>query len=247
MAVDLDRTLAALQVERLTKVYGGGTRALDALSLRVPAGSFFGLLGPNGAGKTTLIGAVAGRVRIGRGHAFVFGHDTTVELEARLLVGVAPQEVHLDRFLTAREVLVYHGRYFGMPRLEATRRADELLDVFDLQAKAETKPNRLSGGMRRRLLIARALVHQPRLLILDEPTAGVDLEVRYELWHYLRRLHGEGLTVLLTTHYIEEAEALCERVAFIRAGRIVDEGAPRELVERHGGDRLEDAYVEAMR
>jgi ABC-2 type transport system ATP-binding protein len=247
MAVDLDRTHAALRVERLTKVYGDGTRALDAISLRVPAGSFFGLLGPNGAGKTTLIGAVAGLVRIGRGHAFVFGHDAAVELEARLLIGVAPQEVHLDRFLTAREVLVYHGRYFGMPRLEATRRADELLDVFDLPAKAETKPNRLSGGMRRRLLIARALVHQPRLLILDEPTAGVDLELRYELWNYLRRLHGEGLTVLLTTHYIEEAEALCERVGFIRAGRIVDEGAPRELVERHGVDRLEAAYVEAMR
>jgi ABC-2 type transport system ATP-binding protein len=247
MAVDLDRAHAALQVERLTKVYGDGTRALDALSLRVPAGSFFGLLGPNGAGKTTLIGAIAGLVRIARGRAFVFGHDAVADLEARLLVGVAPQEVHLDRFLTAREVLVYHGRYFGMPRLEATRRAEELLDVFDLQAKAQVKPNRLSGGMRRRLLIARALVHEPRLLILDEPTAGVDLELRYELWRYLRRLHGEGLTVLLTTHYIEEAEALCERVAFIRAGRIVDEGTPRELVARHGGDRLEDAYVEAMR
>src|SRR5919106_2543949 len=184
MAVDLDRTKAALHVERLTKVYGDGTRALDALSLQVPAGSFFGLLGPNGAGKTTLIGAIAGLVRIDRGHAFVFGHDAAAELETRILVGVAPQEVHLDRFLTARELLVYHGRYFGMPRLEATRRADELLGVFDLQAKAETKPNRLSGGMRRRLLIARALVHQPRLLILDQPTAGVDLELRYELWHY---------------------------------------------------------------
>jgi ABC-2 type transport system ATP-binding protein len=247
VALDLDRTHAALHVERLTKVYGDGTRALDALSLRVPAGSFFGLLGPNGAGKTTLIGAIAGLVRIGRGQAFVFGHDASADLEARILVGVAPQEVHLDRFLTTREVLVYHGRYFGMPRLEAGQRADELLDVFDLKAKAETKPNRLSGGMRRRLLIARALVHEPRLLILDEPTAGVDLELRYELWHYLRRLHGEGSTVLLTTHYIEEAEALCERVAFIRTGRIVDEGTPRELVERHRGERLEDAYVEAMR
>src|SRR5919106_3839709 len=247
MAVDLDRTKAALHVERLTKVYGDGTRALDALSLQVPAGLFFGLLGPNGAGKTTLIGAIAGLVRIRRGHAHVFGHDVGAELEARLLVGVAPQEVHLDRFLTTKEVLVYHARYFGMPRLEATQRADELLDVFDLQAKAKTKPNRLSGGMRRRLLIARALVHEPRLLILDEPTAGVDLELRYELWHYLRRLHGEGLTVLLTTHYIEEAEALCERVAFIRNGRIVEEGRPRELVDPHGGVRLEDAYVEVMR
>ena len=161
---------------------------------------------------------------------------------------LAPQEVHLDRFLTAREVLAYHGRYFGMPKVEADRRADELLEVFDLAANATMKPNRLSGGMRRRLLIARALVHRPRLAILDEPTAGIDLELRHELWRYLRGLHGEeGLTVLLTTHYIEEAEALCERVAFIRAGRIIDEGTPAELLQRHGGERLEDAYVEAMR
>lgn len=244
---DLDRRSAALVVERLTKVYADGTQALDELSLRLPAGLFFGLLGPNGAGKTTLIGATAGLVRVPRGRIFVFGHDAAVDLEARLLVGVAPQEVHLDRFLTAREVLSYHGRYFGMPKLEAKERADELLDVFDLTAKARTKPNRLSGGMRRRLLIARALVHRPRLVILDEPTAGVDLELRHELWRYLRRLHVEqGATVLLTTHYIEEAEALCERVAFIRAGRIVDEGTPAELVDRYGGGRLEDAYVEAM-
>ncbi len=225
---DLDRGSAALVVERLTKIYDDGTKALDELDLRIPAGSFFGLLGPNGAGKTTLIGATTGLVRTPAGHLFVFGHDAAVDLESRLLVGVAPQEVHLDRFLTAREILAYHGRYFGMPKLEAEQRADELLDVFDLTAKAKTKPNRLSGGMRRRLLIARALVH--------------------ELWRYLRGLHVEqGATVLLTTHYIEEAEALCERVAFIRAGRIISEGAPAELIDRYGGERLEDAYVEAMR
>lgn len=244
----LERGAAALLVERLTKVYADRTKALDALSLRVPAGSFFGLLGPNGAGKTTLIGAATGLVRAPAGHVFVFGRDAVSDMDARLLVGVAPQEVHLDRFLTAREVLAYHGRYFGMPKLEAAQRADELLEVFDLAAKARTKPNRLSGGMRRRLLIARALVHHPRLVILDEPTAGVDLELRHELWRYLRRLHGEhGVTVLLTTHYIEEAEALCERVAFIRAGQIVAEGTPAELTERFGGHRLEEAYVEAMR
>ncbi len=245
---ELDRASAALLVEGLTKIYADGTRALDRLELRVPVTSFFGLLGPNGAGKTTLIGAATGLVRTSRERIFVFGYDAVSDARARLLVGVAPQEVHLDRFLSAREVLAYHGRYFGMPKLEAERRADELLEVFDLAAKARTKPNRLSGGMRRRLLIARALVHRPRLLILDEPTAGVDLELRHELWRYLRRLHSqEGLTVLLTTHYIEEAEALCERVAFIRAGRIIDEGTPAQLVERHGGERLEDAYVEAMR
>ena len=244
----LDRASVALQVERLTKVYADGTRALDELELRIPSGCFFGLLGPNGAGKTTLIGAVAGLVRAAADRVFVFGHDAITDSAARLLIGVAPQDVHLDRFLTARELLAYHGRYFGLPKLEAIQRADELLEVFDLTAKAKTKPHRLSGGMRRRLLIARALVHRPRLLILDEPTAGVDLELRYELWRYLRRLHGEqGLSVLLTTHYIEEAEALCERVAFIRAGRIAAEGTPSELTERFGVGRLEDAYVAAMR
>ena len=244
----LDRSSCALLVEQLTKVYDDGTTALDQLELRIPAGSFFGLLGPNGAGKTTLIGTVAGLVRAPAGHVFVFGHDTVADLAARLLVGVAPQEVHLDRFLTAHELLAYHGRYFGMPKLESEQRADELLDAFDLTAKAQTKPNRLSGGMGRRLVIARALVHHPRLIILDEPTAGVDLELRYELWRYLRGLNTEqGTTVLLTTHYIEEAEALCERVAFIRAGQIIGEGTPDELVLRYGGERLEDAYVQAMR
>jgi ABC-2 type transport system ATP-binding protein len=239
---------SALLVDRFTKVYADGTRALDALELRIPAGSFSGLLGPNGAGKTTLIGAACGLVRAPAGRIFVFGHDAVTDPRARLLIGVAPQDVHLDRFLTTREVLTYHGRYFGMTGREAEARADELLDAFDLAAKARTKPNRLSGGMRRRLLIARALVHRPRLAMLDEPTAGVDLELRRELWRYLRRLHGEeGLTVLLTTHYIEEAEALCERVAFIRAGRIVAEGTPAELADRHGTQRLEEAYVEAMR
>src|ERR687888_1533239 len=172
----------ALRVDRLTKVYANGTHALDALELYLPAGCFFGLLGPNGAGKTTLISAVAGLVRAPSGRIFVFGHDAASDLRARLLVGVAPQEVHLDRFLATRDVLAFHGRYFGMPRLEAQQRADDLLEVFDLAAKAATKPSRLSGGMRRRLLIARALVHRPRLVILDEPTAGVDRELRHELW-----------------------------------------------------------------
>jgi len=238
----------ALHVDRLTKVYSDGTHALDALELRIAAGAFFGLLGPNGAGKTTLIGAASGLVRVPEGRIFVFGHDAVSDPRARLLLGVAPQEIHLDRFLTTREVLTYHGRYFGMTKRDAGERADELLGVFDLGAKAKTKPNRLSGGMRRRLLIARALVHRPRLVVLDEPTAGVDLQLRHELWLYLRRLHEEhGQTVLLTTHSIDEAEALCERVAFILRGRIVAEGSPRELVEQFGGERLEDAYLEAVR
>jgi ABC-2 type transport system ATP-binding protein len=237
---------AALFVDGLTKVYSDGTRALDALDLEVPNGSFFGLLGPNGAGKTTLIGSAAGLVRAEAGRIFVFGRDAARDVRARLLLGVAPQDVHLDRFLTAREGLVYHGRYFGMRRRDAEARADELLDAFDLAGKANSKPNRLSGGMRRRLVIARALVHRPPLVVLDEPTAGVDLELRHELWRYLRALHAEETTVLLTTHYIEEAETLCERVAFIRAGRIVAEGSPAALVEGYGSERLEGAYLQAM-
>ena len=248
-ARDPDRASQALLVERLSKVYDDGAVALDELELRIPAGCFYGLLGPNGSGKSTLIGMICGLVRAPRGRLFVFGRDAVVEAErARLLIGVAPQDVHLDRFLTAREVLVYHGRYFGMERGQAARRADELLEVFDLASRGRTRPGRLSGGMRRRLLIARALVHRPLLAILDEPTAGVDLELRHELWSYLRRLHREEhLTVLLTTHYLEEAQALCDRVAFIRAGRIIAEGAGRELVERFGGENLEGAYLAAMR
>ena len=238
----------ALRVADLHKRYADGTHALRGLDLRIPAGCFFGLLGPNGSGKTTLIGMAAGLVRAPAGRIFVFERDAVADAgRARLALGVAPQEIHLDRFLTAREVLTYHGRYFGLLKREAEERADELLATFDLGSKAGTNPHRLSGGMRRRLLLARALVHRPPLVILDEPTAGVDLELRHELWRYLRRLQvEEATTVLLTTHYLEEAEALCERVAFIRDGRIVADGSPRELVARYGGERLEDAYLGAL-
>jgi ABC-2 type transport system ATP-binding protein len=186
------RASSALAIENLRKVYADGTAALRGLNLDVPAGAFYGLVGPNGSGKTTLIGMVTGLVRAPAGRIRVFGHDAVAEpRRARLLVGLAPQEVHLDRFLSVREVLAYHGRYFGMATPEAEARADELLGAFDLAAKAGSRPNRLSGGMRRRLLIARALVHRPRLVILDEPTAGVDLALRHELWAYLGRLHRD--------------------------------------------------------
>jgi ABC-type multidrug transport system ATPase subunit/ABC-type polysaccharide/polyol phosphate export permease len=241
-------SVPALVADDLVKIYPGGAVGLDHLRLIVPQGSFFGLLGPNGAGKTTLIGAAAGLVRIAPGGLFVFGHDAASDASAaRLLLGLAPQEVHLDRFLTARDLLVYHGRYFGMTARDADARSRELLEVFDLQDKSEVRPNRLSGGMRRRLLIARALVHRPPLVVLDEPTAGVDLELRHELWRYLRRLHAAGeTTILLTTHYLEEAESLCEQIAFIRSGRIVAEGTPEVLRTRFGGERLEDVYLTIM-
>lgn len=219
--------------------------ALAGLDLAVPEGAFFGLLGPNGAGKTTLIRSIVGLTRPDAGRIDVFGAPAWGDraAEARRMIGYAPQEVALDRFVPVRESLMLHGRYFGMTRAEARARADEMLVAFDLTAKAHGYAHHLSGGMRRRLLLARALLHRPRLVILDEPTAGVDLELRHDLWAYIRALHADGTTILLTTHYIEEAEALCERVAFVRAGRIVADGAPPALRERFGAPRLEDVYL----
>ena len=235
----------ALQIRGLTKRYDDGTLALEGLDLEVPSGEFFGLLGPNGAGKTTLIGAVCNLIRISAGEVLVFGHPGS-SLEARRLVGVAEQDPNLDRFLTVREALIYHGGYFGLTKADSERRAEEMIDVFDLRAKADVRAPRLSGGQRRRLLLARALLHEPRLVILDEPTAGVDIELRRELWRYIRRLHEEGTTILLTTHYLEEAEALCEDVALISEGRIVARADPQSLKQQYGVGTLEDVYLEAV-
>ena len=238
----------ALLCEGVTKGFGAGVTALAGLDLEVPEGAFFGLLGPNGAGKTTLIRSIVGLTRPDRGGIRVFGLPAWGEhaAEARKAIGYAPQDVALDRFVPVRESLMLHGRYFGMPRAEARRRADDMLMAFDLTAKANSYAHHLSGGMRRRLLLARALLHRPRMVILDEPTAGVDLELRHDLWAYIRSLHADGTTILLTTHYIEEAEALCERVAFIRGGRIAADGAPSDLRERFGALRLEDVYLQVV-
>ena len=235
----------ALSCVGVTKTFDGGVEALTGLDLEVPAGAFFGLLGPNGAGKTTLIRSIVGLTRPTGGTISVFGEPASGATAgaARTAIGYAPQDVALDRFVPVRELLALHGRYFGMSRADARRRADEMLLAFDLTAKANSYAHLLSGGMRRRLLLARALLHRPRLVILDEPTAGVDLELRHDLWTYIRALHADGTSILLTTHYIEEAEALCERVAFIRAGRIVAEGPPDDLRERFSAPRLEDVYL----
>src|ERR687891_750484 len=235
----------ALELRGLTKRYDDGTLALDALDLEVPAGSFFGLLGPNGAGKTTLISAVCNLLRATAGEIAVFGLPGA-SLEARRLVGVAEQEPNLDRFLTVRETLIYHGGYYGMGGAAAAERAEEMIDVFDLRAKRDVRAPKLSGGMRRRLLLARALLHEPRLVILDEPTAGVDIELRHELWRYIRRLHSEGTTIVLTTHYLEEAEALCEDVALIAGGRIVARDDPEGLKRQFDAESLEDVYLKAV-
>jgi ABC-2 type transport system ATP-binding protein len=235
----------ALELRELTKRYDDGTLALDALDLDVPAGSFFGLLGPNGAGKTTLISAVCNLIRLTDGEIRVFGHPGG-SMEARRLIGISEQEPNLDRFLTVRETLVYHGGYYGMDGDAARERADEMIDVFDLRAKRDVRAPKLSGGMRRRLLLARALLHEPRLVILDEPTAGVDLELRHELWRYIRRLHERGTTILLTTHYLEEAEALCEEIGLIGRGRIIARDSADGLKERFDADSLEGVYMKTV-
>ncbi len=240
-----ERTAPALALRGLTKRYDDGLLALDAVDLEVPAGGFFGLLGPNGAGKTTLISTVCNLIRPTSGEAFVFGHRHD-SMEARRMVGLAEQDVNLDRFLDVEETLLYHGGYYGMSRADARRRAGEMMDVFDLRGKASTRAPKLSGGMRRRLLLARALMHEPRMVILDEPTAGVDFELRLELWSYIRRLHQMGTTILLTTHYLEEAEELCEEIALIRGGRLLARDSADGLRSAYDATSLADVYVKAM-
>jgi ABC-2 type transport system ATP-binding protein len=235
----------ALELRGLTKRYDDGTLALENFDLTVPDGAFFGLLGPNGAGKTTLISSVCNLIRISAGEALVFGEPAHT-LRARSWVGLSEQDINLDRFLSVRETLLYHGGYFGMEREDAEARADEMIEVFDLRSKRDTRAPKLSGGQRRRLLLARALMHRPRLVILDEPTASVDYELRLELWSYIRKLHSEGTTILLTTHYLEEAEALCEEIALIRGGHLIARDSADGLREHYGVGSLADVYVKAM-
>jgi ABC-2 type transport system ATP-binding protein len=241
----MPETAPALELRGLTKHYDDGTVALEAFDLTVPDGAFFGLLGPNGAGKTTLISAVCNLIRITSGEVLVFGEPADT-LTARRWVGLAEQDINLDRFLTVEETLVYHGGYFGMDRQDARDRAREMIDVFDLRAKTDVRTPKLSGGMRRRLLLARALMHRPRLVILDEPTAGVDFELRQELWSYIRKLHERGTTILLTTHYLEEAEELCEEIALIQGGRLLARDTSARLRTAYGAVSLADVYVKAM-
>src|SRR3954449_7445336 len=237
----------ALLTTDLVKRYPTGTEALRGVSLDIEEGEFFGLLGPNGAGKSTLIHCTTGLAQPTSGAIRVFGHDAIDHYEqARLAVGLAPQELNLDWFLTLEESLDYHGGYFGMNRKDRRERARELLDTFSLLDKKDERTRFLSGGMKRRLILARALMHRPRLLILDEPTAGVDVELRLELWHYVQRINAEGTTILLTTHYLEEAEQLCDKIAFINDEQIVATGTTSELAAQYGVSGLEDAYLELV-
>ena len=222
--------VAAIEVTELAKRYPRVT-ALDGVSLRVEQGEFFGLLGPNGAGKTTLISIVAGLARATSGRAMVMGHDVVAEYRAaRSRIGVVPQELVFDPFFTVRETLRFQSGYFGLRRNDEW--IDEVMAHLDLTAKADANMRTLSGGMKRRVLVAQALVHRPPVIVLDEPTAGVDVELRQGLWAFIRRLNREGHTIVLTTHYLEEAQQLCGRIGMLRGGRLIALDRTQALLQR---------------
>ena len=220
---------AAISIRDLQKTYQGGKRALEGVSLEVPRGQIFGLLGPNGAGKSTLINILAGLVNKTGGTAEIWGFDIDAHpRNAKASIGIVPQEILFDPFFTPAETLEIQAGLYGVPK--ARRRTMELLRAVHLEDKANAYSRTLSGGMKRRLLVAKAMVHSPPILVLDEPTAGVDIELRQQLWAYVRRLNAEGVTVVLTTHYLEEAEELCDRIAIINHGRLIANETTRTLV-----------------
>jgi len=213
-------TTAAISVRDLEKTYAGGKRALKGISLDIPRGSIFGLLGPNGAGKSTLINILAGLVNKTSGSASIWGFDIDAHpRNAKASIGIVPQEILFDAFFTPFETLELQAGLYGVPK--ARRRTMEILRAVRLEDKAHAYSRTLSGGMKRRLLVAKAMVHNPPVLVLDEPTAGVDIELRQQLWDYVRELHAGGTTVVLTTHYLEEAEALCDRIAIVDQGEVI--------------------------
>ncbi|HKY33319.1 MAG TPA: ABC transporter ATP-binding protein [Candidatus Polarisedimenticolia bacterium] len=227
---------AAVAARSLVKRYGA-VEALRGIDLSIPPASFFGLLGPNGAGKSTLIHILTGLATPTSGSAHVLGRDVVREYRAaRRLIGVAPQELNFDRFFSILDILAYQGGYFGLSRARARQRAGELLQRLGLWEKRHEKITRLSGGMKRRLMIAKALVHDPPIVILDEPTAGVDVEVRRTLWDYWLGMNAAGKTIVLTTHYLEEAVALCRTLAVIDLGEIIASGPTDDVVRQAGGD-----------
>jgi ABC-2 type transport system ATP-binding protein len=225
--------IAAVEVVDVARRFGA-VQALDGVSLKVEAGEFFGLLGPNGAGKTTLISILAGLTRMDRGNARVLGHDVATDYRAaRRALGVVPQELVFDPFFTVRETLRLQSGYFGLRGNDDW--IDEVLHELDLTSKADANMRSLSGGMKRRVLVGQALVHKPPVIVLDEPTAGVDVELRQSLWGFIRKLNRAGHTIILTTHYLEEAESLCGRIAMLKGGRVVALDTTRNLLARFAG------------
>ncbi len=228
--------MAAISISNIKKRYGA-LQALDGVSLTIKQGEFFGLLGPNGAGKTSLISIVAGLNRADSGSVAIHGHDTVADYRnARKLLGVVPQELVFDPFFTVRETLRMQSGYFGLTKNDDW--IDEVMHHLDLTNKADANMRALSGGMKRRVLVAQALVHKPPVIVLDEPTAGVDVELRQTLWKFIARLNREGHTVVLTTHYLEEAQALCNRIAMLKSGRVVALDSTSALIRRISGSQL---------
>jgi ABC-2 type transport system ATP-binding protein len=235
-----------LKIDGLSKTYPNGVRALDNVTLNIPTG-MFGLLGPNGAGKSTTLGCITTLVRPTAGRVAVDGIDVARRpTEAKRRIAVVPQMRNLDRDLTVREVLTFHGAYFGLSAAERAARADRLLAEMQLTEKANVKPLTLSGGLQQRLLVARALMHDPKVLLLDEPTIGLDPQARRLLWETLRRLHEGGLTLIMTTHYMEEADRLCQRLAIIDHGRILQLDTPAALKKALPGGRILDLWVRSL-
>lgn len=240
----------AVELSGLTKIYRGSSRmppktALDHVDLVIPRGAVFGLLGPNGAGKSTLINILAGLVLKTSGRAVVWGFDLDEDpRQARAAIGVVPQELNIDPFFTPRELLELHAGFYGVPRRE--RKTDEILAAMGLSDKADSYARTLSGGMRRRLMVAKAMVHSPPILVLDEPTAGVDVELRRQLWTHVRALNAAGTTILLTTHYLEEAEELCDHIAIIDRGRVVVSERTEDLLRRLDDKSLTITLAEGL-
>jgi ABC-2 type transport system ATP-binding protein len=233
--------MKALEIKGLKKSYDGKV-AVDSISLNIECGEFFGFLGPNGAGKTTTIHCITGVANYDEGSITVFGLDVTRQYrEARRKIGIAPQEFNIDFFSPVRKTLDFIGGYYGMPRRLRAERVEHLLVQFGLVEHADKQFRHLSGGLKRRVMIARALVHDPEFLILDEPTAGADVQLRHDLWRYLMEINEAGKTILLTSHYIEEVEKLCSRIAIIDKGRIVAAGDKEDFVKE--GGNLEDSYL----
>jgi ABC-2 type transport system ATP-binding protein len=236
--------LPAVSIVDIVKSFGQ-LKALAGVSLDIPQGDFFGLLGPNGAGKTTLISCLAGLSRLDAGCIKVMGHDVVDDFrEARRLLGVVPQELVFDPFFSVRETLRIQSGYFGIRNNDDW--IDEILHNLDLTGKADANMRRLSGGMKRRVLVAQALVHKPPVIVLDEPTAGVDVELRQGLWQFVRRLNGEGHTIILTTHYLEEAEALCNRIALMKQGQLIALDTTANLLAEYPGASLEEVFMRNM-
>lgn len=226
----------AIEIQGVSKTYKSGFQALDDVSFQIKDGEFFALLGPNGAGKSTLINIITGPTRISSGTIKIYGVDINQNTEAaKKIVGVVPQEISFDSYFTVNETLILQSGYYGIKNNQ--KHLDDILENLNLADKKYAKTRTLSGGMKRRLLIAKALVHKPKLLILDEPTAGVDVELRHTLWKYVKQLNKDGLTILLTTHYLEEAENLCERIAIINKGKLVALDKTKKLISDLGNHK----------